>query len=152
MSMPRDLQIRGEFQCVFQNNSRVNFGSFSMQNRDILGYQKPSARCCETRGQNWSKMRVASATSLIRLGAFSSKNRYGLGCLNWAFFRDHLGVYKNRFGRHFWRQNGVPRPFSRACFSGFQLRDTIIEQSAPFPCENNVFGMGLGKGARPSAC
>ena len=41
-------------------------------------------------------------------------------------------------------QNGVPRPFSRACFSGFQLRDTIIEKNAPLPGENHIFACWRG--------
>ena len=61
-----------------------------------------------------------------------------------TFFRDHLGTYKNRFGRHFWGQNGVPRPFSRVCFSGFQLRDTIIEKNAPLTGENHIFACWRG--------
>ena len=55
------------------NRSWVNFGSFSMQNHVILGYQKPSARCCETRGQNWSKMRVVNAKWVLRVEAFSEQ-------------------------------------------------------------------------------
>ena len=51
----------------------ANFGSFSMQNLYIFGYQEPSARCCETRGQNRSKIRAVNAKKLTRLGAFSEQ-------------------------------------------------------------------------------
>ena len=85
-----------------------------------------------------------NAKSLIRLGAFSEQKWVWAWVLNLTFFRDRLGAYKNRFGRHFWSQNGVPRPFSRACFSGFQLRDTIIEKNAPLPGENHVFACWRG--------
>ena len=39
----------------------------------FLEYQKPSARCCETRGQHWPKMRVENAKTLLRLGALSEQ-------------------------------------------------------------------------------
>ena len=131
MSMPRNVYTGTEFQCVFFHDSQVNFESFTIQNQDILGYQKPSARCCETRGQNRSRIEAVNAKSFIRLGAFSEQKWVWAWVLNLTFFRDRLGAYKNRFGRHFWGQNGVPRPFSRVCFSGFQLRDAIIEKMHP---------------------
>ena len=85
----------------FCNSSRVNFGSLSIQNLYILGYQRPSARCCETRGQNKSKIKAVNAKKVPRLGAFSEQKWVWAWVLNLTFFRDRLGAYKNRFGRHF---------------------------------------------------
>ena len=155
MSMPRNLYIRSEF-----------YLSFSVIPGSILGHLGgkicifeviKSLRLDVAKQETKIDRKWSSRTpnpSLV-LEHFRSKSGYGLGCQNLEFFRDRLGAYKNRFGRHFWSQNGVPRPFSRACFSGFQLRDAIIEKNAPLPGENHVFacwrGLKMGRfGVRKS--
>ena len=70
---------------------------------------------------------------------FRAKMGMGLGAKMERFSETILESTKIDLDSNFWGQNGVPGPFSRACFSGFQLRVAIIEKKAPLPGENHVF-------------
>ena len=85
------------------------------------------------------EIEVVNAKKLLRLGALSEQKWVWAWVLKFKVFQRPSCSLQTSIWTAFSGESGVPRPFSRACFSGFQLRDTIIEKNAPLPGENHVF-------------